>query len=221
MDLSELVERVGRLERALGEERGVRRSDVAALWSANESRATKSDVAALWSAIEDLQRQNRSREVLEQAGSTAASVTLLDVGVGTESCLRDVAVQTDAELSSVQTDARSVQTDAELSSVQTDARSVQTDAELSSVQTDARSVQTDAELSSVQTDARSVQTDWERSPVQTESRSCDMNHLEQHQLRNVLQYLDCKQLLRARRGEKKLPLKRNDCPQMYPVPLRG
>ena len=173
MDLSELVERVGRLERALGEERGVRRSDVAALWSANESRATKSDVAALWSAIEDLQRQNRSREVLEQAGSTAASVTSLDVGVGMESCLRDVAVQTDAE------------------------------------------------LSSVQTDARSVQTDGERSPVQTESRSCDMYHLEQHQLRNVLQYLDCKQLLRARRGEKKLPLKRNDCPQMYPVPLRG
>ena len=173
MDLSELVERVGRLERALGEERGVRRSDVAALWSANESRATKSDVAALWSAIEDLQRQNRSREVLEQAGSTAASVTSLDVGVGTESCLRDVAVQTDAE------------------------------------------------LSSVQTDARSVQTDGERSPVQTESRSCDIYHLEQHQLRNVLQYLDCKQLLRARRGEKKLPLKRNDCPQMYPVPLRG
>ena len=173
MDLSELVERVGRLERALCEERGVRRSDVAALWSANESRATKSDVAALWSAIEDLQRQNRSREVLEQAGSTAASVTSLDVGVGTESCLRDVAVQTDAE------------------------------------------------LSSVQTDARSVQTDGERSPVQTESRSCDMYHLEQHQLRNVLQYLDCKQLLRARRGEKKLPLKRNDCPQMYPVPLRG
>ena len=180
MDLSELVERVGRLERALGEERGVRRSDVAALWSANESRATKSDVAALWSAIEDLQRQNRSREVLEQAGSTAASVTSLDVGVGTESCLRDVAVQTDAELSSVQTDA----------------------------------VQTDAELSSVQTDAKSVQTDAERSPVQTESRSCDIYHLEQHQLRNVLQYLDCKQLLRARRGEKKLPLKRNDCPQM-------
>ena len=198
MDLSELVERVGRLERALGEERGVRRSDVAALWSANESRATKSDVAALWSAIEDLQRQNRSREVLEQAGSTAASVTSLDVGVGTESCLRDVAVQTDAELSSVQTDAKSVQTDGERSPVQTD-----------------------AELSSVQTDARSVQTDGERSPVQTESRSCDMYHLEQHQLRNVLQYLDCKQLLRARRGEKKLPLKRNDCPQMYPVPLRG
>ena len=181
MELIELREEVGRLRRAICEERAVRRADLAALWFAVEVLQQKNRIQAAPEPA--CSETDVSRHSVSQGQSAAASVTSVAVGVGTVSCLRDVAVQTDEEFRSVEAEDRPVQTDAE-----------------------SRAVNTDQEL-------RPVQTNAECRP--TESSSCNIYFLENQQLKHVLQYLDCKQLLRARRVCKRWRSTINDLIEDY------